>query len=177
MRKVEAIIHPVRLRILLALAGEELTTQEIAEKMAEVPVSSLYRHLKLLLDEGILAVADTRLVKGVQEKVYRVAQSTFLGPADMSDLTPEEHMQYFMNYVLTLLQSFQDYLDRAAGDGGAIDLLADRVGYTEVAFWADDAHFDAFGRELNQALLPLLQQPEAPDRRRRKLATITFPVT
>lgn len=176
MRKVEAIIHPVRLRILLALAGEELTTQEIAEKMADVPVSSLYRHLKLLLGEEIIAVADTQLVKGVQEKVYRVTQSTFLGPADMSNLTPEEHMQYFTNYVLTLLQGFQNYLDRAARDGGEIDMLADRVGYTEVAFWVDDGQFDAFGRELNQALLPLLQQRQGPGRRRRKLATITYPL-
>jgi DNA-binding transcriptional ArsR family regulator len=176
MQKVETIVHPVRLRILLALAGEELATQEIAERMADVPVSSLYRHLRVLLDEEIITVADTRPVKGVQEKVYRVAQSTFLGPADMSGLSPEEHMQYFTNYVLTLLQGFQDYLDRAAADGQDIDMLADRVGYTEVAFWADDAQFDAFGRELNQALLPLLQQPQAPGRRRRKLATITYPL-
>lgn len=176
MRKVDAIIHPVRLRILLTLAGEEMTTQDIAEKMADVPISSLYRHLKLLLDEEIIAIADTRLVKGVQEKVYRVAQSTFLGPADLSGLSPEEHMQFFTNYVLTLLQGFQDYLDRAGGKGESIDMLADRVGYTEVAFWADDAEFDAFGRELNQAVVPLLKQKKAPGRRRRKLATIIFPL-
>ena len=174
--KLKPLIHPVRLQILLALAGAELTTQEIANRLDNVPVSSLYRHLKLLLDAGIIAVADTRLVKGVQEKTYKVAQSTILSQADMAHLTAEEHMQFFTTYVLSLLQGYQSYLDRAVNDGKAIDMLADRVGYTEVAFWASTAEFDEFARSLNQALLPLLQQPAAPGRRRRKLATITFPL-
>ena len=66
--KVELIIHPVRLRIMQAMGAEKLTTQEIAERLPDVPKSSLYRHLKLLLEGEMIGLAETRLVHGIQER-------------------------------------------------------------------------------------------------------------
>ena len=76
---------------------------------------------------------------------------------------------------MTLLQGFADYL---ATTGETPDLLADRVGYTEVLFWANDAEMDRFQAALNEVILPFLQQErgDGNGRRRRKIALVSHPV-
>ena len=176
LTKADLILHPVRLRILQTLAGDELTTQEIADRLGDIPKSSIYRHVKLLLAEGMLAVAAARLVNGIQEKTYRLAQRPYLNPDDVADVTPEQHGRYFATYVLSLLQSFQQYLAQKEATGGPLDLLADRVGYSDVVFYATTGEFDQLGLALNNALAPLLQNGPGPGRHRHKIAIITHPV-
>lgn len=175
--KVELVIHPVRLRIMQALAGEELTTQEIAERLPDVPKSSLYRHLKLLLQGEMIALAETRLVHGIQEKVYALAQPPHVGAEEMAGLTADEHFRAFTTYILTLLREFSAYLTRAQAEApaGEIDLAADYVGYTEAIFFADEDELAAFQERLQAALAPLPQKP-GPGRQRRKIALITHPL-
>lgn len=175
LTKVDLIMHPVRFRIMRTLAEETLTTQEIDDRLPDVPKSSLYRHLKLLLDGGMVDIAETRLVHGIQEKVYRLVQRPYLGPEDMAGMTADEHLRTFTTYVMTLLKGFSDYLEMA---GDTPDLLADRVGYTEVAFWATDAELDQFQAAINQALLPMLSNDgNGNGRRHRKVALVTHPIT
>lgn len=175
LAKVDLIMHPVRFRILQTLAGATLTTQEIDDRLPDVPKSSIYRHLKLLLAGEMIAIAEKRLVNGIQEKTYRLAQRPYLSAEDVTGMTADDHLRTFTTYVMTLLQGFADYLDTA---GESPDFLADRVGYTEVAFWADDAEMDAFQTALNQVILPLL--PNDADggngRCRHKIALITHPI-
>jgi DNA-binding transcriptional ArsR family regulator len=175
MNKADLIIHPVRLRILRVLDGEALTTQELAERLGDVPTSSLYRHLKLLLDGRLVEVADLRLVRGIQEKTYRLAQTAVLRPADVALLTADDHVHYFTTYVLTLLHDFAAYVTQTEAERGSIDMLADRVGYREVSFYATTQELDeAFGA-VNAALRPLLQHEAGNGRRRYKLATVLHP--
>jgi len=175
MKKADLIIHPVRLWILRVLDGEMLTTQEITDRLRDVPKSSVYRHLTLLLDGRLVQVADTRLVKGIQEKRYRLAQTAVLGPGDVALWTADEHIGYFTTYVLTLLHDFAAYVTQTEMEQGAIDMLADRAGYREVSFRATTQELDmAFG-QVNEALLPLLKNEVGDGRREYKLATILHP--
>jgi DNA-binding transcriptional ArsR family regulator len=169
--KADLMMHPVRLQILLALAGLALTTQEIGTRLPDVPQSSIYRHLKTLLDGGLVRVAATRPVKGVEEKVYALAAQPHLGPEDVAGWTPEEHQRAFTTYMLALLQGFRAYL---ATPG--FDLPADRTGYTEIRVFATDAEYDAAIAALNAALLPLATQGPGPGRRQHKIAVITHPI-
>lgn len=150
--KADLIIHPVRLRILQSLIEGPKTTQEIASELTSVPKSSLYRHLKLLLNERFVEVQDVRLVQGIQEKVYALAQTPRLSSGDLAQATANDHFRYFTIYVTTLLQGFSDYLTA----NSELDFEADRVGYNEVMFWATPKEFDLFAQSLNQALIPLL---------------------
>ena len=50
--RLDLFLHPVRLRILVALGVLERTTRELAASLDDIPVSSLYRHLQTLLDAG-----------------------------------------------------------------------------------------------------------------------------
>lgn len=173
-QKADLILHPARLQILMALAGGDLTTQEIAAAVSSVPKPSIYRHLRLLLEAGLVEVVQTRPVKGVAEKVYRLAQAPHLGMEDLAGLTREEFLRYFASYTATLLQGFADYV--AAAEASPPDMLADRAGYTETVFYATPEELDQFGQALNAALVPLLQNEPAEGRHRHKLAVITHPL-
>ena len=173
MDRIDLILHPVRFRILETLVGETLTTQEIADRLPDTPKSSIYRHLRLLLNGGMVAVAGERPVRGVVEKTYRLDRPFHLSPDDVANLTAEEHARYFRVFAMTLIQGFAAYARSA--DSEAFDMLADRAGYTETFVFATTEEFDRFGAALNEALRPLLQNPPGEGRRKRKLAVITHP--
>src|SRR4051794_14401118 len=107
--KVELVLHPQRIRILQVLTDGPLTTQEIADRLPDLAKSSIYRHLKTLLDGGLVQVAETRPVKGVEEKVYQVVGRLDLTPEDMASLTPDDHLRYFAAFLGSLLHNFEDY--------------------------------------------------------------------
>jgi len=175
LKKIDLILHPVRFRILRLLGNDSLTTQQISDRLTNVPKSSIYRHLKLLLEGGVVDVAQTQLVHGIQEKTYQLVQPTHLSAGDMAGLSADEHVQYFTTYVMTLLQDFSYYLKDAESAESGIDLLTDRVGYTEVILQATPAELDVFQKELNEAVLKLLKNEPGPGRRPFKLAVIGHP--
>ena len=172
--KAELIIHPVRLQILQSLSLGELTTQQISEVMPNVATSSIYRHLKLLLKGGIVEVAETRPVKGIQEKVYRLALAPRLSQADLANFTKEDHLKYFTSYIATLLQGFADYLE--SKNEKHPNLEADYVGYTELMFFANEDELKTLGEEMNRAIRKVAQNPPENGRQQRKIAFIAHPV-
>lgn len=176
MHKIELIIHPVRFRILRTINTESLTTQEIADRLADIPKSSIYRHLKLLLENGLLEVAEMRLVNGIQEKTYRLEQPARLSSDDVKGLSADEHIRYFTTYALTLVQDYADYVTAVFAQNKALDMLADRTGYTEVSFFATTAELDTFQAEINAAVMKLLANEPGNGRQRRKLAIVSQPL-
>ncbi|MFJ6617008.1 ArsR/SmtB family transcription factor [Kitasatospora sp. NPDC091335] len=73
---LKALADPLRLAILGALQSSEdrpLTAKELAARLDE-PQTKLYRHIRQLEKAGLVLVAGTRLVSGIVESRYRVAQ-------------------------------------------------------------------------------------------------------
>ncbi len=170
--KADLVIHPVRLQILQSLAEKPRTTQEIAEVLPAVSQPSLYRHLKMLLDGGMVVVAETRQVRGIQEKRYQLAQAPHLSMEDISGISKEQHLHYFNAYVASLLKGYADYLDSTSEK---LDFLADQTGYTETAFYATSEEMGLFLQKFTEAIKDVASNPPAPGRRRRKLAIISHP--
>ena len=170
--RVELIIHPVRLRILQSLTTGPKTTAQISEELKDVPLSSLYRHLRLLFEGEMIDIHETRMVQGIQEKRYELAEAPRVQQEDLDGISAEEHMRYFAAYLVTLLQRFGQYLEGAT----QIDYAADRTGYTEVELQTSNEEIDAVFKELNAAIMPVLQNKPALSRKLRKLAIITFPL-
>ena len=169
---LDIIIHPQRLRILETLFADTLTTQEIADRLPDLPKSSIYRHLKLLLAAGVVEVVETRPVKGVEEKVYQLPRQPDLSMQDLAGLSTQDHLRYFTTYVVTLLHDFSAYLVAAP----APNFLRDLAGYREVIFYASDGEFLEALQALNRALLPLVHNGPEAGRTRRKFATVTHPM-
>ncbi len=174
MNRVDLILHPVRFRILESIGGESLTTQDISDRLPDVPKSTIYRQVKLLLDGGMVAVDQTRPVRGVLEKTYRLAQPLRLSVEDMADVTTQQHIQYFQAYVMTLVQGFSNYVNSVAA-GNKVDMMAHRSGYSEAFVFATTAELDEVFAAFNNALMALASNPPGSGRHKHKFAIITHP--
>ncbi len=170
-RQLELIIHPVRIRVLSALSRCPLTTAELDEAIPDVPRSSLYRHVRLLRDEGLIEETSREAAGGAPERRYKLTGAHELDPARLAQMSGPQHVEALTGYLMSVLARFS----AVVGQAPRVDRVAERMGYREVGFWASDAEFDAAVAGMNAALLPLLSHAPAPERRARTLSTITFP--
>ncbi|HEX5406133.1 MAG TPA: helix-turn-helix domain-containing protein [Pseudonocardiaceae bacterium] len=172
MTTVDLLLHPIRLRIVQAFLGDRaLTTSVLRTELSDVPAASLYRHVAMLVDAGVLAVVAERRVRGALERTYVLRLSTAgIGLDEFATMNADDHRQAFMAFMAGLLGDFDRYLDR-----GDIDLLRDTVTYRLAAMWLDDAEFADLMRELARVVQPRLANPPAPGRKRRILGYVLLP--
>ena len=86
---MKALADPLRLKIMRALGKNVyvkphiMTVKQLAEELGE-PATKLYRHMKQLLAVDMIQVAELRLVGGIVEQHYRVAQKNWgMNPAQL----------------------------------------------------------------------------------------------
>jgi hypothetical protein len=170
----DLLLHPVRLRIVQAFLGDRtLTTAELRGELPDVPVATLYRHVGLLADAGVLSVVGERKVRGAAERSYRlVLEAASVSPEDGAAMTAEDHRRAFTTFVATLLGDFDRYLARA---GDPPDLLRDGVGYRQAAVWVTDEEFDAMVGDLAAVLTARMANRPGGARRRRMVSTVHLP--
>jgi DNA-binding transcriptional ArsR family regulator len=170
--RAKLILHPVRLRVLTALARRQLTARQLGELLPDVPQATLYSHLGLLTKAGLLRVVSERKVRGAVEKVYAISdENASLSQVDLANASPDDHLHYFTIFVATLIGEFARYLQQ----DGPLDFMADGVGYRQMPFYLSDEEILTAATEVNRALFPFLANQPAPNRRRRLYTTIVFP--
>lgn len=169
--KLEALLHPIRLRIVTALQGRVLTPRQLHARLGDVPPATLYRHINQLLDAGVLAVVEERRVHGTLERRLAIPMlGDMIGPDEVQQMTGEEILALSTLLLGIMGESFQRYAAARPRPPRPreISLLVDTV------FMSDDEYSD-----FRTALLALWQtaltRPEAPGRQRRQLAYFTVP--
>jgi len=170
--KVDFILHPVRLRILLALAGRHLTAQQVAQALPDVPQASLYRHLRLLVDARLLVIDETRPVRGgVVEKIYAFGpQAGVLTLEDIASVSRDDHLRFFTLFLTQVLRDFAHYLEREQ-----MDFAAD-VRYHQVPLYLSDDEFQEFVHDMTVIMQARQNHPPLPGRRRRMLTSVILPI-
>jgi DNA-binding transcriptional ArsR family regulator len=171
--KAKLILHPVRLRIILAISGGQMTAQDLAGALPDVAQATLYRHINALVAGDILTVVDERPVRGTVEKTYALpTQQTpsLLTAEDMADFSPKDHMHYFTVFVVNMLSDFDAYLQR-----DHIDPAADGVGYQSVPLYLNDGELQNLAAGINALVIPLLSNGPGAGRARRTFSTVMIP--
>lgn len=121
--KEDLLLHPVRLRIILAAAGREVTALELAKELPDVPQATLYRNLNTLAAAGILTVVRERRVHNAIEKTYALpSEDLLLSAEDLEDARPEDYIRMFTQYLGLQLGYFVRYVHQ-----GDVDLARDHV--------------------------------------------------
>jgi DNA-binding transcriptional ArsR family regulator len=169
---LDLLLHPVRLRIVNAMrAGRTRTTADLCARLPDVPKTTVYRHVGLLAEAGVLEVAGERRVHGAVERHYRLrAEQAVIDDDTARSMSPGDHRKAFAAAMAALLAEFNAYLDR---DGA--DPPADSVGYRQGTLWLSPGEVT----ELIGEILPLIQARAAndptPGRRPHLLSMIFFP--
>ncbi len=173
MATADLLLHPVRLRVVQALLGDRmLTTGELHAELPDVPAATLYRHVAVLADAGVLEVVAERRVRGSTERTYRlVVAAASVGAAEAAAMTPDEHRRAFGTFVAALLADF----DRWVGRGEHPDPARDGVGYRMTGLWLDDEEFAGLLDDVRQVLRARLENGPGPGRRRRLVGTVFLP--
>jgi Helix-turn-helix domain len=172
MGSADLLLHPVRLRIVKAFLGDRaLTTSQLAAELDDVPPGSLYRHVALLTNAGVLQVVAERRVRGAVERTYTLRLfAARIEPDEARAMSAEQHGQAFTAYVAGMLADADRYL---ASDPP--DPMRDGAEYQVGALWLTDAEFAELLRDLAIVFRPRLANPPGKGRRRRMVYTVFLP--
>ncbi|MCF7948488.1 MAG: helix-turn-helix domain-containing protein [Spirochaetia bacterium] len=177
-KRVKLVIHPVRLRIITLLSGKELTSQEIAERLPQVPQATLYRHIKQLEEGGIIRITETHQVRGTVEKVYTAGaeDKSHFTAEDIRQLSPEEHTALFASFIAGLYEQFLSLTEKAEEKLELLELMG--YGTVPVRMRRDD--LPTFQQEFNALLQRYMERAkdvpkESPEAVDFTFTTILFP--
>lgn len=154
----------------MALYGRQMTPQQIAALLPDVPLATLYRHIKKLHASDVLSVVESIHVRGTVAKVYAVSREAVnLTPDEVNRVTPDEHVRYFTRFVGFLLAQFRAYMEREGSDP-----VRDGVSYRAAPIYLSDEEYARLIADMRVRNEGLLANSEA-GRRRRLFASIVIP--
>ncbi|ADD41583.1 helix-turn-helix domain-containing protein [Stackebrandtia nassauensis] len=173
MKILDLVLHPVRLRILHAMyGGQSHTTSDLCAHLADVPKTSVYRHVSLLTEAGMLEVVDEKRVHGAVERHYRLRRDrTTIGPEAARSMSTEDHRQGFAAALAALLAEFNAYLDR--DDAVPVE---DYVGYQQLPLWLSREELHDLVDKFVELIEPLSRNEPTPERGLHMLSPIVFPL-
>lgn len=167
--KADAILHPVRMKIIQALAKHKMTVLDMLDYLGDVPQATLYRHLNQLKKFEIIYVEDEKQRRGTVEKTYALnARNVLMNADEASNISKEEHIRYFMTYYTMILKQLEEYMD------GEVNLEKDGFGYHQLELSLNDEEFLQFSREYRDLLMKFSQR-DSEHSRKRSLSTVIIP--
>lgn len=169
--RADAVLHPQRMAILRALATGPKTTKQLGEVLPDVPQATLYRHLPVLLDAGVLRIDAEQPVRGITERTYALADSAILSAEDLATASRDDHFRYFGTFVGGLLGEYARYLEQPT-----IDLVADGVGYREHVLNLTDAELRELLTDIRGAITARIDNQPTKHRTPRLIATASIPL-
>ena len=140
------INHPARMRIFQALNGVELSTNQLAQYLSDIPKPSIYRHLQLLLEAGVIGVARVRHVNGIEERFYTAVK----GRIDPDALYKPGGLEQFADHVRLYGSAVAQDLARYTLERGEPDL--NNIVARDYVFYATEEEFV----QVRQAIYDLL---------------------
>lgn len=171
-KKMEAILHPDRIRILQTLLnGDELTAQQMKQKLTDVSVPTLYRHLNTLADLKIIEVVEENPIRGTVEKVYALPSEDLFSREDIETATPEEHMDYFTMFMLNLLSQFNHYVTSEDSN-----VNEDKVTYRQIQLQLSKQEIVDMFQIIRQAMRRHIDNQPNDDRQLYSISTIVLPI-
>ncbi len=170
--KINALLHPVRMRILQTLAGgRQLTAAQISERLPDIAPATLYRHLKTLTGLSALRIVAEQQVRGTVERVYALpADGRPVSTSELSAMSPQEHFDGFLAFLMHLLDDFGRYVSQ-----DSFDVFSDGVSYSQAVLYMDDDELAELASGIGSLLNEALRLEPRPGRRKRTLSLVVVP--
>ncbi|MDX1934051.1 MAG: helix-turn-helix domain-containing protein [Capsulimonadales bacterium] len=169
--KINLITHPMRAQIITALTGRPLTIAQLAAILPEIPLPSLYRHVRLLVEGEILEAVDEVRVNGAPTRVYGVRpKQVMITPEDTLNTPAADHLVFFSAFTDMLNAQFRNYVTRE--DAAPRTDLVSAV--LTVLYLAPD-EYDRFKGEIGEVVRRWAERPRPENGQRHLLSNIVFP--
>lgn len=155
---LDAVLHPVRWRIVRELAGAALTTRDLQARVGGVPPATLYRHVQALADAGVIVVAAEQQIRGATERTYRLADDAAAAAGEGMGF--EEQRRAVLFLLASVHRDVEEYLD---GVPGELPAPPDGLTFTQTPMHFTPASRREFFARLEELIRPHLD-PAAGDR-------------
>ncbi|PKM94604.1 MAG: hypothetical protein CVU84_08785 [Firmicutes bacterium HGW-Firmicutes-1] len=140
----EIILNPVRMRVIQELStGQTITANELCERISDVPRTTMYRHINILIDNNILSVISEKKVRGSLERTIALNISEI-----SKHNTIENAAQNAFGFLMSNYAKFHKYLN-----GHNPNPTIDKIFLNNTVLMMSDKEFDQFIEELRQLIL------------------------
>jgi DNA-binding transcriptional ArsR family regulator len=173
--KINLVFHPIRLRIITTLSARRMTAQDMAVSLPDVPLTTLYRHINVLVESGLLRVVEEHQIRGTVERVYALAGSSLLSAEDLKGMSPVEYEEAFSVFLASLLADAQTYL-ASQPEGSEINPIADGVDVSKIQLYLSDEEYRQINLQLVSVIMNAAENQPKPGRKRRVFSYIFIPV-
>nr|WP_269078448.1 helix-turn-helix domain-containing protein [Demequina sediminicola] len=133
--RARLLMHPVRMRIVMALSAEALTTRDLQRVLPDVPQASLYRGVADLKDGGVVEVVSEERRGGAIEKTYRVVRDRVtMTREEFTSGPPEEFLatiQVFADQIVAATTAFMGASQNDEWRGGRFSVRHEPLWLTE----------------------------------------------
>jgi len=162
----EIILNPVRMRIIQEISTEQtITPNELCERISDVPRTTMYRHINILIDNNILSVISEKKVRGSLERTIALNISEI-----SKHNTIENGAQNAFGFLMSNYAKFHKYFN-----GQNPNTAKDKVFLNNTVLMMSDREFDQFIEELRQLILKY-NYKSTEKRRARDISIISSPV-
>ena len=162
---MDACLNPIRQRILqVLLEKKEASPVQLLEILSDIPRASLYRHIKILLEAGVIEIAREIPKRGTIEKYYTIAAPN---PAMQSNGNVNQAIQ---TALMALSGDFDRYLAEEKNDP-----QRDMLTVAQATLMLSDEEFAEFLTEYSKLLARYISKPAGEDRKERRITFISAP--
>ncbi|WP_420469591.1 helix-turn-helix domain-containing protein [Brevundimonas sp. FT23042] len=170
-------LAPIRRRILAALIAPA-SAAGLAEQL-EMPRQKIGYHLKALEDAGLIRLAGERKKRGFTERLFVAAERYVLDPGllqappdpDAADKQDRHAASHLIHTASAMVRDVARMREAADAEGARLLTLTVEADLT----FARPADFDAFSRDVAEAVAGLARRYSAPEGRRYRLTAAAHP--
>lgn len=159
------LLNPVRMRIIQELSlRPSITAAELCEKISDVPRTTIYRHIRILIENELLTVISEKKIRGSLERTIALNTSKI---AEQNTL--ENASQNAFGFLMRSYAKFHEYFRRESPDPEG-----DRIFLTNSVLMMSDEEYDRFLSELGQLFSKYHFESDS-ERKARDISIISSP--
>jgi DNA-binding transcriptional ArsR family regulator len=166
LETMKVISDPLRLNILemvreINRQGSPVSVKRLAEELG-IPQGKLYYHVRLLEQHQLLQVADTRVVSGILEKLYRTSALRYVVSNELltsAEARGESIFSAFSGLFNSVLADVQQSLQNLSEEA-----LQQRIGISRYTLHLQEQQVDEFNQRVAQLMEGFAEQTANQDR-------------
>ncbi len=162
----EVMLNPTRMRIIQELATQQsLTSTQLCQKISDVPRTTMYRYINMLLEHRLLIIVSEKKIRGSIERTLALNISEF-----QKNNTIENSSQNALGFLLEKYGRFHTYFCGPQPNPGQ-----DKIFLNNTVLMLSDNEFNNFLSELRDLLIRY-QFETTKERKPRDISIISAPV-
>jgi len=112
---IEVLLNPIRMRIIQLFADgtrEKMTATEICDVLNDIPRTTLYRHINVLIEANVLDIVSERKVRGSLERTLAINTAEI---QKLQGTEVENAPQLTLSFLMTIYAKFDKYYRKHGG--------------------------------------------------------------